>query len=254
MRRFLFMLVIVIGLLLGAEISLTFLTQKGMERALSRQYGLPPDVEASIGAFPFILSLARNHLGELRFSWHGECSLASAAGAGEVSYHCVAYLYDVELSMPSLMRGNLRIDSLSRMQAYLEMEAREITSLLHVGIFSGTGDEGVIETLKDGIIYQYKVKVSGEHELSFAAVTEAWPGERGTTENKATVEGGVIRVELSGMPMEASLKKASLKGEKMELEISFPEWEGYLESSTLSLFSNHKIKLKSKIYKYKRKV
>lgn len=243
MRRFLFTLVILLGLLLGAEISLTFLCQKGMQRALSRQYGLPSNVEASISAFPFILSLARNHLGELRFSWQGQCSLASAAGVGEVSYSCVAYLYDVELSMPSLLRGRLRIDSLSRMQAYLELEAREITSLLGIGILSGTGDEGVIETLMDGILYQYKVKVSGEHEFSLAVVMGTRPGESGTAEYKPTVEGRVILVEMSGMPMEAKLKRASLKGEKIELEVSFPEWEGFLESPTHSLYFNHKYEL-----------
>jgi len=243
LRRLLFALVIVLALLLGAEITLTVLCQKGMVRALSRQYGLPGDLEASIGAFPFIVSLARNRLGELRLSWRGECRLATAGGEGGIPYRCTAYLYDVELSMSSLMRGSLRIDSLSRMQAHIELDAGEVTALLGMGAFSGALSTGCLETSREGILYQYEVKVSGMNELTFSPVDVSRSENGVASDNEPVVNGGGFRAALQSLPLDAKLKNASLQSEKLVLEASFPEWEGYLESSTVSLQSNHKIKL-----------
>lgn len=236
MRRFLYVMVALLVLALVAEFTLTVLAQRGMKKSLSRRYGLPPDIDVAIGAFPFIISLARKHLGELRLSWDGECLLSHRGRESAVAYRCVVYLYDVEIDAASLMRGDMKLHSATRVEAYIELPMREVAAFLGIGDVAST-EEGRLASagVEDGehpYELHYAVRVVGEDAIAFFDIG----GKEGFAEDGAVSEGELdteeMRVSIHGLPLKTKTKSASLEGEKLVVEISISEWEGYLNAST----------------------
>jgi hypothetical protein len=188
--------------------------------------------DAAVGAFPFLVSLARGRIGELRLSWWGECLLSHAGGESAVTYRCVAYLYDVEVSFPSLLRGDLQMRSLSRVDAHLELPLAEAAHLLGVRDVAVTGDGGFLATGADGVERRYGVRVMGDDGIAFSTDAALESPGGGSAGPVPQVEGGEIRLRLYGLPLEARAVSATVDGERMVIEVSIPEWEGYLVSST----------------------
>ena len=123
MRKILFSVIVLLALLLAAEVGVTILSQNGLEKAISSQYELPSSLRVSINSFPFLLSLARNHLAELQLTWEDELDYQVEEGALESMHYsgCVS-LYDVELNMPSLLTGKLDVRDVSRMEATMAVD------------------------------------------------------------------------------------------------------------------------------------
>ncbi|RJP31248.1 MAG: DUF2993 domain-containing protein [Actinobacteria bacterium] len=225
MRKILFGVIVLLALLLAAEVGITLLSQHGMERALSSQYGLPSGLEVSINSFPYLISLARNHLGELQLTWEGELQYGVEEGAAaQIPYAGRVNLYDVELNMPSLLSGKLEIRDISRLKSSISLAIGDINQAL------GMPDEGFfvederLYMLSDGEKVQYKVKVIDEDTLSFVPVAVSTTAEGSSANDLYQVE----TILFYGLPMRSCIDLASVDGDRVVLEISIPMWEGYL--------------------------
>ncbi len=225
MRKLLFGAILILALLLAAEVGITLLSQHGMERALSAQYELPPSLTVSINSFPYLISLARNHLAELQLVWDAELQYQASEGAvADIPYAGRLNMYDVELNMTSLLKGRLEIRNISRLKAFIYLEVKDLNEAL--GISDGgffIEDERVF-TFAGGEKAQYRVKVTGQFTLSLVPLnaymqTQALP---------ANNEYQVQTVVFMSLPMESELSYASIEGDKVVLAISIPMWEGYL--------------------------
>lgn len=229
MRKILFALVLLLALLLAAEMVVTFLSQRGMEKAISSQYELPSSLKVSINSFPLILSLARNHMGELRLAWEG--NLSCQCGEGEEmkpAYSAQVNLYDVELEMPSLLGGRLEIREISRIKAEIFLDETSINEIAGDYIGPVLIDDGDIYFVQDGEKVRYKVKVLDNRTLSFYPHS-GYTGDSGShDEAHPTLESGMTEVRLEGLPLDSRLEKASSDRGMLILEISIPMWEGYM--------------------------
>ncbi len=225
MRKILFGLVLLVAVLLVLEVGVTLLSQKGMERALRSQYGLPSSLEVSINSFPFLVSLARNHLGQLDLSWDGELECMVEAGMSvPVAYSARASLYDVELSMPYLLGGKLAIKNISRVKANISLIEEAINDIFLYLRQTYTIEDDRIFLVEDGSKIQYKVKVAGIDEISF----EPLPGYTANENQDLNPNPKVKTIKMHSLPMDARLQSASVSGGKVKIEISIPDWEGYL--------------------------
>ena len=225
MRKILFSVIALLALLLAAEVGVTLLSQHGMERALRAQYELPSNLEVNINSFPYLVSLTRNHLGELQLTWEGELDYALQEGTLEsMPYACRVNLYDVELNMPSLLTGKLEIRDISRLKAAISMDTGSLNEALG-GIDGGFFiEDDKIFALVAGKKTQYRVKVTGDYTISI----EPYASSTTTEGSGSNPDAQVKTVDIVGLPMESTLYTASIDGDKVVLEISIPMWEGYL--------------------------
>ena len=229
MRKILFSLVILLALLLAAEMVVTFLSQRGMEKAMSSQYELPSSMKVSINSFPLILSLARNHMGELRLAWQGNMSCRCGEGEeAETEYSAQVNLYDVELEMPSLLGGRLEIREISRMKAKIFLDEQAINDIAADHIGPVLIDDGDIYFVQDGEKVRYKVKVLDGKTLAFYPHSSYTSDSGLSDEANPTLEVGVTEVVLEDLPLGSRLEKASSDRGMVILEISVPMWEGYM--------------------------
>lgn len=226
MRKLIFALIAVVALLFFLEIGVTLLSQKGMERALRSQYDLPDSLEVSINSFPFIVSLARNHLGELTLDWEGELECTAEEGTAPlVPYQARVDLYDVELNMPSLLTGRLELREISRVKAFIFLDVKslnEVFSLQDIEL-AVEGDE-LYGTTGGGEKAIYKVKVTDADTVTLTAEPASTSGEG--FEKNPHVEVKTMRI--LSLPMGARLQTASVDRGRLRLAISIPSWEGYL--------------------------
>jgi len=232
-RKILFGLVFLLVLLLAAEMLVTFLSQRGVEKALSSQYGLPSSLEASINSFPLILSLARNHIGELRLTWRGNLNCFREEGSGEevetrLAYSARVNLYDVELEMTSLMTGKLVIRELSRVEARIFLEEDAINEILGEdrGPLYIDGDE--IYSINDGEKTLYKVEVTGDNTLTFHPDFIYMDDSASNQDAYSSLERCMEEVRLEGLPLNSRLKTAGSEGGRVVLKLYLPLWEGYI--------------------------
>ncbi len=227
MRKILFMTLILAALLLAAEVGVTLLSQHGMERALRSQYELPSSLVVSINSFPYLVSLARNHIGELQMTWEGEVQYHAGEGSLEtMPYRGSVNLYDVELSMPSLLSGRLEVRDISRQKARISLGIEDLASALGMKKSSLTAEDGRLFMQIEGEKTQYKVKVAEETTLSFEPLDGSIEG----TGSSPNPDEGIKAIDFYYMPLDAKLSTACVKGEGIEIEISIPMWEGYLDS------------------------
>lgn len=229
MRKIIFSLVVFLALLLALEVGVTLLIQHGMERAMRSQYDLPSSLKVSINSFPLIVSLFRNHLGELRLSWEGDMeSLAPGGEKTNPSYYGQVNLYDVELNMPSLLTGKLDIREISRIKAAITLDENSLNEAL--GRESGEIriEDGEIFEVKDGQKIQYKVKVADDNTIAMEPYFGSISGVETSENTQGDVKAAPLEVELTGLPMNAALKRATSEGNKVVLEVSIPMWEGYI--------------------------
>jgi len=229
LRKILFTLVILLAMLLAAEMVVTFLSQRGMEKAISSQYEMPSSLKVSINSFPLILSLARNHIGEIRLAWEGDFSCQCAEGEeAELAYSAQVNLYDVELEMPSLLGGRLEIREISRIKAEIFLVETSINEFAGDYIGPVLIDDGDIYFIQDGEKVRYKVKVLDNRTLSFYPHSGYISDSESYDEAHPTLESGTTEVRLEGLPLDSRLVKASSDRGMLILEISIPMWEGYM--------------------------
>lgn len=225
MRKIMFSVIILVALILAVEVGITLLSQHGMEKALSAQYELPSSLQVSINSFPYLVSLFRNHLGELQLSWQGELQYGVEEGAAaNMPYACRVNLYDVELNMPSLLTGKLEIRNISRLKAFIYLETADINEALGISTGGFFVHDDVVFLLADGEKTQYKVKVTDDNTLSLEPIMDYMHTGGSPADNEHRVE----TVVFMSLPMDAKLSYASIEGERVVLSISIPVWEGYL--------------------------
>ncbi|MBN2025915.1 MAG: DUF2993 domain-containing protein [Actinobacteria bacterium] len=225
MRKILFGVIVIVALLLAVEVGITLLSQRGMERALSSQYDLPPSLEVSINSFPYLVSLFRNHLGELQLSWDGTLQYMVEDGAAEpLPYEGRVNLYDVELKMTSLLTGKLEIRDISRLKAYIYLDIEDLNRALGMdedGFY--TEDDRLYVTI-GGDKAQYRIKVKDDNTLYIEHLSVYTTSEGLPANGISQVE----TVQLIDLPMGSKLSLASIDGMRVVLAISIPLWEGYL--------------------------
>jgi len=221
----LFAIVIILALLLAAEVGVTLLSQHGMERALRGQYELPDSLEVNINSFPYLVSLARNHLNELRLTWEGELDYQVEEGMlDSLHYSGSVSLYDVELNMPSLLTARLEIRDISRLKAAISLDISGLNEAL--GIVDGTliVEDGRLYVSLAGEKTQCKVKVTAQDSITFEPNGYSMP----STGSASNVNAWVKTLRIAEPPLGAELSNASVYGEDVVVEISIPMWEGYL--------------------------
>lgn len=225
MRKILFSLVALLALLLAVEVGVTLLSQHGMERALRSQYDLPSDLETNISSFPYLLSLARNHINEVRLAWRGELPYQAAEGSIEnMPYEGVVSLCDVELNVPSLLRGKLEIRHVSRQKAAIWLEVEGLTGAYGMSEGEMSVENGSIYVVSASGKTKYRVKVTGDDTLSLEPYETSMTG----TGLYSNPDYGVKTVTFHALPLGAVLLNASVSGGRVLVEISIPMWEGYL--------------------------
>jgi hypothetical protein len=225
LRKILFTVVIVMVLLLAAEVGVTLLSQRGMERALRSQYELPDSLKVSINSFPYLVSLARNHIGELQLAWEGDLQYQAGDGAlASVSYAGNVNLYDVELDMPSLLTGELEVRKVSRGKAAISVDIPDLGRALGLPDGALAVKEGKLFVSDGGTKTQYVVKVSDDN----AVTIEPYEGYTDSKDSAQNPDAGVYTVVFPSLPIEAELLNARIEGGKAILEMSIPVWEGYL--------------------------
>lgn len=223
LRKILFAVVTLMALLLAAEVGVTMLGQRGLAAALRSEYGLPDNLEARLNSFPLLVSLARNHLAELQLKWGGDLPVRLAGEDLMVPYAGSASLYDVEIDMASLLRGRLELRSISRAETLLTIGGAGIA------VLGGSGgsiriEEGRIYREREGEKIRCRVKVLDENTLALEEVGGYTAGSGSASGSKPYME----TYEIEGLPMEGRLRKASVSGESLVIEISIPKWEGFL--------------------------
>jgi hypothetical protein len=229
LRKILFTLIILLALLLAAEMVVTFLSQRGMEKAIGSQYELPSSLKVSINSFPLILSLARNHMNELRLAWEGNLSCSYGEGVEEeTAYKAQVDLYDVELEMPSLLGGRLEIREISRIKAEIFLDEAAVNEIIGDYIGPVLIDDGDIYFVQDGEKVRYKVKVVDGRTLAFYPQSDYINDSGSIDEAHPALEAVVKEVSLEGLPLDSELEKASSDRGMVILEISVPIWEGYM--------------------------
>ncbi len=231
MRRLLYVLVLLAALLLGAEVALTFLSQWGMGRALSAQYGLPQDTEVRINSFPFLVSVMRNHLGEVRFYWNGILIFRKGFDEKHMAYEGEAILRDVGLSMSAVIRGKLEIESISSAKITVSLNMEDIAAFLDEGGRETGSDDVTVAREADAGEDNYQVKVLDENHICLYPSKPSTLNLDEKPSDEAKDEGSGICLEISGLPLDGFLKTASLDGKKLILQLGVPLWFGYLDSS-----------------------
>jgi hypothetical protein len=225
MRKILFSVIILVALLLAAEVGITLLSQHGMEKALSAQYELPPSLEVSINSFPYLVSLARNHLSELQLNWNGAVQYQVEEGtAANIPYTGRVNLYDVELNMASLLTGKLEIRKISRLKAFIYLDTAELNAALGMVAQAFFVEDDKIFLMSEGKKTQYRVKVTDESTIALMPFTVSMTSEGLPSNGQSLIK----TVRFNDLPMGSKLSLASIDGDRVVLEISIPMWEGYL--------------------------
>jgi hypothetical protein len=133
-------------------------------------------------------------------------------------------LYDVEISMPALLRGRLEVRNISRIKAEISIDNDALNELFGS---PGNGfliDNDKIYRIEGGEKTQYKIKTLGDTGL----VIEPFYGYTGDSGFRENTELELQEVELNGFPLGAILENASVRDGRVVFEISIPMWEGYL--------------------------
>lgn len=224
MRKLLIILAILGAMVLGAETSVTYLAQSGMEEALERQYGLEEDLRVAINSFPFIVSLARNHIREIRVKWGGEIYFVSGDVDHPLPCSLEIRMQDVELDMPSVLRGRLVIRSLSHLNSRLLIGIADLDPLLD-GETAVPGDvEGSSYMAKGEIDFEYKVEIYGEKSICFTPIIASTQNRSMPSKDQPSIEGMAKVYSLEGIPLRFSLLSAVLSGGFLDLKLDIKEW------------------------------
>ncbi|MGQ9757635.1 MAG: LmeA family phospholipid-binding protein [Actinomycetota bacterium] len=224
LRKLLVILAILGAMVLGAETALTYLAQRGMEEAFEKQYGLEEDLRVAINSFPFIVSLARNHIRELRLEWRGEIHFVSGDVDHPLPCSLEISMQDVELDMPSVLRGRLVIRSLSYLSSRLLIGIADLVPLLGGGIAVPGGVEGSSYMATGEVDFEYKVEIYGDKSICFTPIMASTQAQRLPSKDQPSIEGMAKIYSLEGIPLRFSLLSAVLRGGFLDLKLDIKEW------------------------------
>jgi translation initiation factor IF-1 len=229
LRKIIFIVIILLALLLAVEVGVTLLSEHGVERVIRSQYGLPDNLQVSINSFPLTLSLLRNHLAEVRIYWEDELGFAATGGVEtSAPYYGQVAVYDIELNMPSLLRGRLDIKKISHMRTAIVFGESSVNKAFGLGDQGFKIEDGEIYTAYGGIRINYKVKVSEGNVVTIEPQVDSSVD----IDSQANPQSGInippLEISFYAMPFDAKLEKVRVEGDKVILEISIPMWEGYL--------------------------
>jgi LmeA-like phospholipid-binding len=229
LRKLLFSLVFLLALLLAVEIGVTILSERGVEKVMSSQYGLPSNLKVSINSFPLTMSLVRNHLGEIRLSWEDELTFMSSNGTEtRAPYYGKVVVYDVELNMTSLLKGHLEIRKISHLETSISFDESSINSAFGRENGSFKVEDGHIYEDYYGLKIQYKVKVVDGNTISIEPFLGSTNDEDSPENPQSVVHYASFTIRIPGLPLNAKLESVSSEGNRVILSISIPMWEGYL--------------------------
>lgn len=229
MRKIIFSLVILLALFLAVEIGITLFSERGLEKVMRSQYGLPSTLKVSINSFPLTLSLARNHLGEIRLSWDGDLYFTGPDGVEtHAPYHGNVAVYDIELNMPSLLKGRLDIRKISRIKTMIVLDEASLNEAFgaHDRIF--IVEEGEVFEIRNGIRIKYEVEVLDDTTMAIEPVLDSTNGVESSENTQPGVHPSPQLIKAEALPFQAGLQSITSEGDLLILEISIPEWEGYL--------------------------
>ncbi len=229
MRKLIFSLVFLLALFLAVEIGVTVLSERGVEKVMRSQYGLPSNLKVSINSFPLTMSLIRNHLGEIRLSWEDNLRFMSSGGMEtSAPYYAQVAVYDVELNMPSLLKGRLDIRKISRIKTSISFD--EVAINIAFGRENGSFkvEESHIYEIYNGVKIQYKVKVVDGNTISIKPFFGSTDDKESLTDPQSEVQYPSFLIKIPGLPLNARLESVSSEGNRVVLGISIPMWEGYL--------------------------
>lgn len=234
MRRILVVTAVLLALALGLEMSVTYLAQRGMEKALERQYNLNEGLRVRINSFPFIISLIKNRIRDLRLEWNGDLYLSTSQTTYPVFSSCVLRMNDVELDMSAILQGRLEIRSLSRSNSEFRIPLADLEPIIGgVSLFSY--EDGTIGAEISQVKFKIEVYISGDNRLTFLPVLVS-SGTSGKTGNiESYIKGLETTVSVEGFPMRFVLLAAWVEGDNLLVKVDVKEWEGYLDASIGSL-------------------
>jgi hypothetical protein len=230
LRRILFSVIILLALLLAFEVAVTILSERGIQKGLESQYGLPNDLKVSINSFPLTLSLIRNHLGQLKMTWEDQARTVTGDGhETDTPYYGQINLYDVELNMPALLRTRIEIRKISYIKAAMIIDAQGLNKA-----FSLPGDDLIVD---QGEIYrknsypkvQYKVEVLKGDTLSLVPISSSIENSGSSQDSQSAIEPPLAFATFSNLPLQTKLESASVEGAMIVIDVSIPMWEGYIQ-------------------------
>jgi hypothetical protein len=230
LRKILFSVVILLALLLAFEVGVTVLSERGLQKALKNQYGMPDSLKVSINSFPLTLSLIRNHIGQLRLTWGDQVVVTNIdAQQSDITYYGQVNLYDVELDMPALIRTRIEIRQISHIDAAIILDDQALNAAFNLSNGGLVIDQDKIYLKNSNPQVQYKLKVTNGNRISL----EPSSGSIGDSESSQNPQSGVqpasATVTLGKLPLDARLQSASVKANRVLVDVSIPIWEGYIK-------------------------
>jgi hypothetical protein len=218
------------ALLLSFEAGVTVLSERGIQKALKSQYGMPDNIKVSVNSFPLTVSLVRNHLGQVKITWQAQAMMTTQDGKETDSdYFGQINLYDVELDMPALIRTSLAIRQISRVKAAIILDQENLDSALGLEPGSLSISDGHLQEAKSNPKLEYKVKVSGGDTISLEPLS-GYSGDSDSPKNpQSAVQQASATINADELPLQASFQSASIEGDYLVIDIAIPIWEGYIQ-------------------------
>jgi len=230
LRKILFSAVLLLALLLAFEVGVTFLSERGFQKALKSQYGMPDSLKVSINSFPLTLSLIRNHLGQLRMTWEGQVNTITPSGQEEnPTYFGQINLYDVELNMPALLRTRLEIRQISRIKAAIILTEESLNLALGIQNDDIIVADGEIFKANTNPKVQYKLKVLNGDTLSLEPLSGSIGDSDYLQNPQPALQASSATATFGTLPLDGRLQRASIEGDKAVIDMAIPIWEGYIE-------------------------
>jgi LmeA-like phospholipid-binding len=230
LRKILFSAVILLALVLAFEVGVTVLSERGLQKALETQYGMPGSLKVSINSFPLTLSLIRNHIGQLKLTWEGQTVVTNLdAQESGLTYYGQVNLYDVELDMPALIRTRIEIRQISHIDASIIFDEQALNASFNLPDGSLVIDQNKIYLKNSNPQIQYKLKVSNGNSISLDPSSGSIGDSDSFQNPQSGVEPDFATVALGKLPMEARPQSASVEANRVIIAVSIPIWEAYIK-------------------------
>ncbi len=134
-KRLLIVVILLLALLLATEIGLTLAAQKGLAVYLRDRFSLDREPSVSISSFPITVSALRGRVNSTRIRIDGSAPVVNLADlATQLPYLLTFDVTDARFSLSDLLSGHLKLKSVSRVEANLQLTQEALNSFL-----AGTG-------------------------------------------------------------------------------------------------------------------
>lgn len=134
-KRLLIVVILLLALLLATEIGLTLAAQKGLSVYLRDRFALDREPSVSISSFPITVNALRGRVNSTRIRIDGSAPIVNLADLVEpLPYRLTVDVSDARFSLSDLLSGHLKLKSVGRVEANLQLTQESLSSFL-----SGTG-------------------------------------------------------------------------------------------------------------------